>query len=75
MRVLQFGRFWNEQHGGVERHVAQLSAGLAARGVEVVNLVASAGLTPHDEMLDGYRLVQAPSLGKAFSTAVRPRRA
>jgi glycosyltransferase involved in cell wall biosynthesis len=72
MRVLQFGRFWNEQHGGVERHVAQLSAGLAARGVEVVNLVASAGLTPHDEMLDGYRLVQAPSFGKAFSTAMAP---
>ncbi|WP_137890775.1 glycosyltransferase [Ramlibacter sp. 2FC] len=72
MRVLQFGRFWNENHGGVERHVASLCKGLAAQGAEVVNLVAAAGLQGSDELLDGYRLVQAPSFGMAFRTAMSP---
>ena len=72
MRVLQFGRFWNDQHGGIERHVSQLSKGLAQQGMEVVNLVASASLQGRDEWIDGYRLVQAPSLGKALSTAMAP---
>lgn len=72
MRILQFGRFWNEHHGGVERHAALLCQGLAAQGVEVVNLVAAAGLQGNDEMLDGYRLVQAPSFGMAFRTAMSP---
>ncbi|MGH8435035.1 MAG: glycosyltransferase [Pseudomonas sp.] len=72
MRVLQFGRFWNDQHGGIERHVSLLCKGLAAQGVDVVNLVAATGLQGSDGMLDGYRLVQAPSFGKAFSTAMAP---
>jgi rhamnosyl/mannosyltransferase len=72
LRVLHFGRFWNNQHGGIERHVSQLCKGLAAQGLEVVNLVASSGLRAHDDVLDGYRLVQAPSFGKAFSTAMSP---
>ena len=72
MRVLQFGRFWNTQHGGIERHVSQLSKGLAAEGLEVVNLVASVSLHGRNESIDGYRLVQAPSFGKALSTALAP---
>ena len=72
MRVLQFGRFWSDQHGGIERHVALLSRELAARGVDVVNLVAAEGLKGSDIMIDGYRLVQASSLGMIFSTAIAP---
>lgn len=72
MRILQFGRFWNDQHGGIERHVSQLSRGLARCGADVVNLVASASLRGSDTRVDGYRLVQAPSFGKAFSTAMAP---
>lgn len=72
MRILQFGRFWNDQHGGVERHVAELSQGLAARGVDVVNLVAAAGLAGSDAQVGRYRLVQAASFGKLFSTAMSP---
>lgn len=72
MRVLQFGRFWNDQHGGIERHVALLSRELAARGVDVVNLVASESLQGSDTTVDGYRVVQAPSCGRAFSTAISP---
>ncbi|MEH3086254.1 MAG: glycosyltransferase [Xylophilus ampelinus] len=74
MRVLQFGRFWNEEHGGVERHAALLCKGLAAQGMDVVNLVAALpGKPSSDEMhADSYRLVQVPSYGMVVSTAVAP---
>lgn len=72
LRVLQFGRFWNAQYGGLERHVSLLCHGLAQQGVEVVNLVASIGRTGADETNGNYRLVQAPSFGKAFGTALSP---
>lgn len=72
MRVLQFGRFWNEQHGGIERHVSLLGKGLAEQGVDVVNLVASAGQHSHDETDGRYRLIQTWSAGMAFGTALSP---
>lgn len=73
MRVLQFGRFHNEQqNGGVERHQQLLCKGLAANGLDVVYLVASADRQPHDKTVDGYRLIQAPSFGTLFSTALSP---
>ncbi|HOZ66583.1 MAG TPA: glycosyltransferase, partial [Burkholderiaceae bacterium] len=73
MRVLQFGRFHNEQqNGGVERHQQLLCKGLAANGLDVVYLVASADRQSHDETVDGYRLIQAPSFGTLFSTALSP---
>jgi glycosyltransferase involved in cell wall biosynthesis len=72
VRVLQFGRFWNDQHGGVERQAHLLSKGLAAEGIDVVNLVAAHDLTARDEQVDGFRLVQTPSYGMAFRTAMSP---
>jgi glycosyltransferase involved in cell wall biosynthesis len=72
VRVLQFGRFWNEQHGGIERHVSLLSQGLAAQGVEVVNLVASSNLSGNEEANGSYRLIRAPSFGEAYSMALSP---
>jgi rhamnosyl/mannosyltransferase len=73
MRILQFGRFHNEQqNGGVERHQQLLCKGLAAQGLDVVYLVAAAGRTGSDVMVDGYRLIQAASFGTAFSTALSP---
>ena len=72
MRILQLGRFWNDQHGGIERHVAMLSQGLAGAGADVTNLVASLDDTGSDEVLDGYRLIRAPSLGIVASTAMSP---
>lgn len=72
MRVLQFGRFWNEQHGGLERHVSLLSKGLAAQGIDVVNLVAAVGQHGHDETDGRYRLIQARSFGVAYGTALSP---
>ncbi|MCJ0761859.1 glycosyltransferase [Variovorax terrae] len=72
LRVLEFGRFWNDQHGGVERHVSELCTGLAAQGFDIVNLVASENLKRGDKVEHGFRVVQAPSFGKLFSTAMSP---
>jgi glycosyltransferase involved in cell wall biosynthesis len=72
MRVLQFGRFYNNQYGGIERHVAFLSHELAAQGVDVVNLVAADGFQGSDTRIDGYRVIKASSLGMALSTAIAP---
>lgn len=72
MKVLQFGRFWNDQHGGIERHVALLSRELALQGLDITNLVAADHKQGSDTRVDGYRLVQAPSYGRAFSTAISP---
>lgn len=72
MRVLQFGRFWNEQYGGLERHVSLLGKGLAAQGIDVVNLVAAVGQHGHDETDGRYRLIQARSFGVAYGTALSP---
>ncbi|MGH8857610.1 MAG: glycosyltransferase, partial [Polaromonas sp.] len=52
--------------------MALLSRGLAAQGVDVVNLVAAESLQGSDSTIDGYRLVRASSLGMAFSTAIAP---
>lgn len=72
LRVLQFGRFWNEQHGGIERHVSLLSQGLASRGVEVVNLVAAPNLKGNEETHGNYRLIRAPSFGESYGMALSP---
>lgn len=72
MRVLQFGRFWNEQYGGIERHVTLLGKSLAEQGIDIVNLVAASGRQGSDETDSRYRLVQAPSFGLAYGMAVSP---
>lgn len=73
IRVLQIGRFHNAaQNGGIERHMQLLCSGLAARGLDVTYLVAGDTLASSDEMLDGYRLVQAATFGTFFSTAASP---
>ena len=73
MRILQLGRFHNDlQSGGVERHQELLCKGLATQGLDVVYLVAAAGLESSDVRVDGYRLIQAASFGTAFSMALSP---
>ena len=73
MRVLQFGRFHHEARlGGIERHVTSLCEGLAAAGVQVVNLVAADHQAPSDEFVQGYRRIRAASFGIVASTAMSP---
>ena len=72
MRVLHLGRFWHGKSGGIERHAALLCKGLAAAGVDVVNLVAAKDAQSKDFMVDGVRTVEVASFGVALSTAMAP---
>lgn len=72
MRILQLGRFWHSQHGGVERHAELLSRRLATSGYDVVNLVASIGGSSSDTRQEGYRLVQVPTYGTFARTPIAP---
>jgi glycosyltransferase involved in cell wall biosynthesis len=71
MRVLHFGKYWR-QDGGIETHVKTLCRGLAELGVEVVDLVSSLDKTASDFVIDGFRVVEAPTLGIHFSTSISP---
>ena len=72
MRVLHLGRFWHGKSGGIERHAALLCKGLAAAGVDVVNLVAAKDAHSKDFVVDGVRTVEVASFGVALSTAMAP---
>lgn len=71
MRALHFGKYWR-QDGGIETHVKTLCRGLAELGVEVVDLVSSMDKTASDFVTDGFRVVEAPTLGIHFSTSISP---
>ncbi len=71
MRVLHFGRFYNDKFGGLERHVDALLHGLNVH-CDADNLVA------HDHWAStvieaaGYTVYKTPSLGKVAGTALCP---
>src|SRR5512147_639261 len=71
MKVLHFGRFYDENFGGLERHVRLLLKGLS-RSIGVANLVASEDCASHVIEVNGYRVYKVPSLGLMAGTAVCP---
>ncbi len=71
MRVLQLGKYWR-QDGGIETHVKNLCKGLAGLGIEVVNLVSSLDRSKSEFHVDGYRVVEVPTLGIVASTSISP---
>jgi glycosyltransferase involved in cell wall biosynthesis len=71
MRVLHFGRFHNDQFGGLERIVRLLLRRLAGH-MDVINLVANERFTTDIIEEDGYRIYKVPSLGLVASAAVCP---
>lgn len=71
MRILQLGRFW-KLIGGVQMHAQLLCKGLAAEGLDVVDLVASLDRRRSDQQVNGYRMVEAASFGVHFATAISP---
>lgn len=72
IRVLHFGRFYNDRFGGSERHVAALLPGLVERGVEVANVVANDHFAKEVLSQDGYPIYKLPSLGVFAGTALCP---
>lgn len=72
MRILHFGKYWHKD-GGIETHVKTLCKGLASNGIEVVNLVSSTTLKSNYFKVDGFTIVESPSIGVYFSTSISPR--
>ncbi|MEK6245043.1 MAG: glycosyltransferase [Pseudomonadota bacterium] len=71
MKILQFGRFHDQNHGGIERHVAILAAGLKAYGT-VDNVVANNRWQTEVEAAAPVRTYKIRSLGTLAGVAVAP---
>jgi rhamnosyl/mannosyltransferase len=71
VRVLHFGRFYNDQFGGLERHIDSLLRGLKPY-CELDNLVAHEGWATDTVEADGYTVHKVPSLGVLAGTALCP---
>lgn len=74
MRVLHLGKYWRKD-GGIETHVKTLCKSLASAGLDVVNLVSSVDSSGKEFEIDGYTVVESPTLGVYFSTSISPRMA
>ena len=72
MRVLHLGKYWRKD-GGIETHVKTLCKSLASAGVDVVNLVSSVDRQGNRFEIDGYTVVESPTLGVYFNTSIAPR--
>jgi glycosyltransferase involved in cell wall biosynthesis len=76
MRVLILSDFFPPLTGGVETHVAHLSAGLTARGHDVAVFTSQVDWAPAAEEYDRVRVVRAPSVARhipgAYSSSARP---
>lgn len=71
MRVLHFGRFYDSNFGGLERHVDLLLMGLASR-ITVDNLVSHDRYAYDMISKDGYRIYRVPTIGRLAGTALSP---
>ena len=71
MRVLCFGRFYDDIPGGMQRHVEQLFAALGGR-VDFVHLVPSRDTREARFQLHGYPVIRTSSLNVDGSLALSP---
>ena len=71
MKALHFGRLYNNNFGGLERHVALLLRGLS-RSMHIDNLVANDDFSSQILKVDDYRVYKAPSLGLLAGAAMCP---
>ena len=72
MRVLELGKFYPPQRGGMESSLRDLARGLVARGHEVEALVASADTDHHLEVRDRVRVERVPRFGSFRSVSICP---
>jgi rhamnosyl/mannosyltransferase len=72
MRVLQVGKYYQPDVGGIERHVGILARGLRARDVEVEVVVHHHGRRTVRETVDGVTVTRVGTLGRILSTEVSP---
>lgn len=71
MKVLHFGRFFDNNFGGLERHVDALLTGLAAR-ITVDNLVSHERYVSDTIVRNGYSVYRVPTIGRLAGTALSP---
>ena len=71
LRVLHFGRFYNDKFGGLERHVDLLLRGLKPY-CQADNLVAHDHWERAVVATGSYTVYKTPSLGKVAGTAICP---
>lgn len=71
MKALHFGRFYNDNFGGLERHVALLLRGLSLE-MHVDNLVASDDFSAQTLQVGGYCVYKAPTLGMISGASLCP---
>lgn len=72
MRVLQIGKFYPPQRGGMETMLHDLARGLVARGHTVRVLVAAAGEDASDDEIDGVRIRRVANWGTLRSVPLCP---
>lgn len=72
MRILQFGKHYRPDTGGIETVMYELTTQLNARGLPCDVLCASTSPRTTVAVQDGYQVVRVGSLGKLFSTAMCP---
>lgn len=73
VRVLHFGRFFNENFGGIERHVMLLLQELNRQpNVRADNLVAADRLRSETLKVSNYEVYKTASFGVLASTALAP---
>jgi glycosyltransferase involved in cell wall biosynthesis len=72
MRVLQFGKFFPPDFGGIESVMRNLTIGLNALGVSSDVLCASSRNRTEVSEEGGFRVIRTASFGRAFSTALSP---
>lgn len=72
MRVLQVGKYYQPEVGGIERHVGILARGLRARDVEVTVVVHHRARQTFRENVDGVPVTRVGTLGRVLSTEVSP---
>jgi rhamnosyl/mannosyltransferase len=72
MRILEVGKYWHPQRGGMETLLEQYSRGLVARGHAVRALVASGDGEEHRTQDSGVDLWRAPRHGEFASVPLCP---
>lgn len=71
IRILCFGRFYDEIPGGMQRHIEHLFAALAGK-VEFIHLVPSRNREGAEFLLHGFPVIRTPSINMDGSLAVSP---
>lgn len=71
MKILCFGRFYDDIPGGMQRHVEHLFAALRSQ-VDYVHLVPSRNYSAARFMLHGVPVVRMPSISLDGSLAISP---